>query len=62
LTQNFVELKRQEWTKPNISLTFGDVVRRIRQDYFGQVIVYVYEQAMAKTPLFDILKRLKLTA
>jgi hypothetical protein len=62
LTQNFVELQRQEWAKTNPTLTFGDVVRRIRQDYLGQLIVYVYEQALAKTPLFDILKRLKLAA
>ncbi|WP_410514550.1 IS701 family transposase [Paenibacillus sp. BR2-3] len=62
LTQNFVELQRYEWSKTNAQLTFGDVVRRIRQDYFGQLVVYVYEQALAKTPLFDVLKRLKLTA
>jgi hypothetical protein len=62
LTPNFVELQRQEGSKPNAPLTFGDVVRRIRQDYLGQLVVYGYEQALAKTPLFDILKRLKLTA
>lgn len=62
LTQNFVELQRREWSKPNASLTFGDVVRRIRQEYFGQLVVYVYEQALAKTPLIEVLSRLKISA
>ena len=34
-------------------MTLGDVVRRIRDEYFGQVIVYVYQQALEKKPLFD---------
>jgi hypothetical protein len=42
LTQNFVELQRREWSNSNASLTIGDVVRRILQDYFGQLVVYVY--------------------
>lgn len=62
LTQNFVELQRKEWSKPNAALTFGDVVRRIRQEYFGQLVVYVYEQALAKTPLFEVLSSLKISA
>lgn len=62
MTQNFVELQRKEWSKPNAVLTFGDVVRRIRQEYFGQLVVYVYEQALAKTPLLEVLTRLKITA
>jgi hypothetical protein len=62
MTQNFVEMQRKEWSKPNTALTFGDVVRRIRQEYFGQLVVYVYEQALAKTPLFEVLSRLKITA
>jgi hypothetical protein len=37
-------------------------VYRIRQDYFGQIIVYVYQQALEKKPLFDILKHLKIPA
>jgi hypothetical protein len=38
------------------------VVYRIRQEYFGQIIVYVYQQALEKKPLFDILKHLKISA
>lgn len=62
LTQNFIELQRMEWSKSHASLTFGDAVRRIRQEYFGQLVVYVYEEALKKTPLFEVLSRLKITA
>ncbi|MCZ8514336.1 hypothetical protein O9H85_18275 [Paenibacillus filicis] len=43
-------------------MTLGDVVRRIREEFFGQIIVYVYQQALEKKPLLDILKHLKLSA
>jgi len=43
-------------------LTLGDVVRRIRKEHFGQMIVYVYQQALDKKPLFDILHLLRLSA
>jgi hypothetical protein len=62
LTQNFLEFQRQDWMKNAKHLTLGDVVYRIRQEYFGQVIVYVYQQALEKKPLFDILKHLKIPA
>lgn len=62
LTQNFLESQRQEWMKDAEHLTLGDVVYRIRQEYFGQIIVYVYQQALEKKPLFDILKHLKIPA
>ncbi|NOU86378.1 hypothetical protein GC102_11440 [Paenibacillus sp. LMG 31460] len=62
LTQNFLESQRQDWLKNEKHLTLGDVVYRIRQEYFGQVIVYVYQQALEKTPLFDIPRHLKITA
>ncbi|WP_258525566.1 transposase [Paenibacillus sp. YN15] len=62
LTQNFLESQRQEWMEKQADLTLGDVVRRIREEYFGQVIVYVYLQALEKKPLFDILRLLKLSA
>ncbi|WP_229522542.1 hypothetical protein [Paenibacillus monticola] len=62
LTQNVLESQRQEWMKKQAELTLGDVVRRIREEYFGQTIVYVYQQALEKKPLFDILKQLKLSA
>jgi len=60
LTQNFLESQRQEWImKDSKHLTLGDVVYRIRQEFFGQIIVYVYQQALEKKPLFDILRHLK---
>ncbi|WP_150273644.1 IS701 family transposase [Paenibacillus tepidiphilus] len=62
LTQNFLECQRQEWMKQTPNLTLGDVVRRIREEHFGQMIVYVYQQALEKKPLFDILKLLRLSA
>lgn len=43
-------------------MTIGDVVRRIRKDNLGQIIVYSYEQALAKKPLADVLKQKKLDA
>jgi hypothetical protein len=62
LTQNFLESQRQEWMRFGSDLTLGDVVRRIREEFFGQIIVYVYQQALEKKPLLDILKQLKLSA
>jgi hypothetical protein len=44
-----------------VDLTLGEVVRRIREEFFGQIVVYVYEQALKKKPLFDILRHLKLS-
>jgi hypothetical protein len=35
---------------------------QLRQEYFGQIIVYVYQQALEKKPLFDILKHLRIPA
>ena len=43
-------------------MTFGDVVNRVRKEYFGQIIVHVYQQALEQKPLFDILQQFKLTA
>ncbi|OPH54557.1 hypothetical protein BC351_31765 [Paenibacillus ferrarius] len=62
LTQNFLEFQRQEWMERQSEMTLGDVVRRIREEYFGQIIVYVYQQALEKKPLFDILQQFKLSA
>jgi SRSO17 transposase len=61
LTQNFLEFQRQEWMPHSVELTLGDVVRRIREEFFGQIILYVYQQALEKKPLFDILKHLKIS-
>lgn len=62
LTQNLLEFQRQEWSKSNSKLTLGDIVRRIRQEHRGQMLLYVYEQALQKKPLFDILRDLKLSS
>jgi hypothetical protein len=62
LTQNFLECQRQEWMKNTTDVTLGDVVRRIREEFLGQIIVFVYQQALERKPLFDILKQLKLSA
>ncbi|WP_340004349.1 hypothetical protein MHH52_21395 [Paenibacillus sp. FSL K6-0276] len=43
-------------------LTLGEMVYRIRREYFGQIVVCVHQQALEKKPLFDILKQLKLPA
>lgn len=62
LTYNFLELQRNEWLQNGHSMTLGDVVRRIRDEYWGQIIVYVYQQALKNKPLHGILQELKLTA
>lgn len=59
LTYNYLEYQRQEWQQ-ELPLTIGDVVRRIRKDHLGQLVVYAYEQALSKRPLLDVLKDLKL--
>ncbi|WP_190287519.1 transposase [Paenibacillus darwinianus] len=62
LTQNFHEYQRLEGMRGETDLTLGDVVRRIREEFFGQIIVYVYQKALEKKPLFDILRHLRLPA
>jgi IS4 transposase len=49
LTYNILEVQRIEWSTPSNPLTIGDVVRRIRQEHLGQLIMFVYEQALAKS-------------
>lgn len=61
LTYNFLEHQRQEW-RNGTSLTIGDVVRRIRNEYLGQIVVFAYEQGLSQKPLAKVLKELKLTA
>ena|SRR5206468_4199179 len=34
LTQNYLEFQRQEWMNERLSMTLGDVVYRIREEYF----------------------------
>jgi len=62
ITQNFLELQRHEWSVGPTPLTLGDVVRRIRKEHFGQLVVYVYEQALTQKPLHQVLRDLKLIA
>lgn len=62
LTQNLLELQRMEWSTPSSKLTLGDVVRRFRHEHKGQMLLYVFEQAMQKKPLFDILRDLKMVS
>ncbi|UOF89059.1 IS701 family transposase [Fodinisporobacter ferrooxydans] len=62
LVYNFLELQRNEWSTEQDPMTLGDVVRRIRKEYFGQIVTYVYQQALAQRPLFEVLDELKLSA
>lgn len=62
LTYNYLEYQRQKWKQPGIPMTIGDVVRRIRKEYLGQIIVFAYEQGLSKKPLADVLKQFKITA
>jgi SRSO17 transposase len=62
LVYNFLELQRKEWSQSDNPLTLGDVVRRIRNEHFGQIIVYVYQQALDHKPLKEVLNDLKLPA
>jgi hypothetical protein len=55
LTYNYLEFQRHEWSKASGHMTLGDVVYRIRQEYFGQIIVNVYLQALEHKPLKEIL-------
>lgn len=61
LTYNFLEYQRQEWYLKQ-AMTLGDVVYRIRQDVLGQMVTYVYQQALEKRPLKEILDQFKLIA
>lgn len=62
LTQNLLEIQRVEWSKPSSKLTLGDVVRRFRHEHKGQMMLYVFEQALQNKPLFDILQDLKMVS
>ncbi|HHW36715.1 MAG TPA: transposase [Bacillales bacterium] len=55
LTYNYLEVQRYEW-ETGESLTIGDVVRRIRKENLGQLIVYTYTQALNRKPLADVFK------
>ncbi|WP_158553347.1 IS701 family transposase [Peribacillus saganii] len=61
LTQNFLEVQRSEWSKGS-PLSLGDTVRRIRSEMLGQLVVYVYQEGLANTPLKQVLRTLKLIA
>jgi len=61
LAYTILELQRKKWENGS-PLTLGDVVRRIRKDCIGQLIVYAYEQGWERKPLADVLKNLRLTS
>lgn len=62
LTQNLLEFQRHEWSSRRHRFTLGDVVRRIRYEHRGQILLYVYEQALQRKSLFDILRDLNYPA
>ncbi|WP_407946424.1 hypothetical protein [Paenibacillus alkaliterrae] len=41
LTQNLLKFQRQEWSNSNSKVTLGDVVRRLRHEHRGCVLLYV---------------------
>ncbi|HET7578979.1 MAG TPA: hypothetical protein VFK33_06835 [Bacillales bacterium] len=43
-------------------MTIGDVVRRIRKDHLGRLVVYAYEQGLDQKQLTSVLESLKLSA
>jgi len=55
------KLQRYEWSKES-TVTLGDTVRRIGSEMLGQLVVYVYQEGLANTPLEKVLKSLKLIA
>jgi hypothetical protein len=61
LVYNYLEFQRNMWAT-ECSLTIGDVVRRIRKEHFGQLIVYVYQQALEKKPITEVLQTFKISA
>lgn len=61
LTYAYLEFQRQEWGQSQ-EMTLGDTVRRIRMEHLGNLVVYVYQQALNSTPLSQVLAELKLTA
>ena len=56
----YLEFQRQEWGHSQ-EMTLGDTVRRIRMEHLGNLVVYVYHQALNSTPLSQVLSDLKLT-
>ncbi len=58
LVQNLLEFQRHAWSTSQSRMTLGDVERRFRYEQTGQMILYVYEQALKNKPLFDVLREL----
>ena len=61
LVYAYLEFQRLDWSN-NPTLTLGDVVRRIRNEHLGNIVCYVYQQALEKQPLVKVLKSLRLSA
>ncbi|SDJ44498.1 hypothetical protein SAMN04487909_1181, partial [Aneurinibacillus migulanus] len=62
LAYTFLALEQAKGKRHSPSLTLGDVVRRIRKDCMGQLILYAYEQGWAQKPLVEVLKNLRLSS
>ena len=61
LVYAYLEFQRLQWTKED-AMTLGDVVRRIRNEYLGNIVCYVYQQALENRPLLKVLNTLHLIA
>lgn len=59
LVYNFLEYQRKQ-EEHEIPMTIGDVVRRIRKDHLGQLVVYAYGQGLDQKPLAKVLESLKI--
>ena len=62
LAYTFLALEQAKGKRHSRSLTLEDVVRRIRKDCMGQLILYAYEQGWAQKPLVEVLKNLRLSS
>lgn len=61
MVYNYLEWQRYVWSDRS-TMTLGDVVRRIRKEHLGQLVVYVYEQALNEKPLAEVLDTLNIAA
>ena len=63
LVYAYLEFQRLQWNLDcTYALTLGDVVWRIRNEYLGNLVCYVYQQAVEKQPLVKVLKALHLAS
>jgi len=62
LVYAYLEFQRIEWSAGHATCTLGDTVRRIRNEYLGTMMCYVYQQALENKPLAQVLRELQLSA